>query len=49
MVLIPQQQRTTALAALAGRDPLDVLAAIAGLQLSPQNANAVFKAKSTST
>jgi hypothetical protein len=42
-VLIPQIQRDTALVALAGRDPLDLLATIAALQLLPQNANALFR------
>lgn len=42
-MLIPQQQRVAALEALAGCDPLDVLAAIAALQLLPQNANALFR------
>jgi hypothetical protein len=42
-VLIPQLQRDTAVAALAGLDPLDVLAAIGGLQLLPENANALFR------
>jgi hypothetical protein len=42
-VLIPQQQRDTAVAALNGLDPLDVLAAIAALKLLPQNANALFR------
>jgi hypothetical protein len=42
-VLIPQQQRDTAIAALARLDPLDVLAAIGALQLLPENANAIFR------
>jgi hypothetical protein len=44
-VLIPQQQRDTAIAALARLDPLDVLAAIGALQLLPENANAIFRLK----
>lgn len=42
-MLIPQQQRDAAVAALAGLDPLDVLAAIGGLQLMSENANALFR------
>src|SRR5436305_2087704 len=42
-MLIPQQQRTLLLRALGGHDPLDVLAAIAALQLLPRNANALFR------
>ncbi len=42
-MLIPQQQRDTAIAALAGLDPLDVPAAIAALQLLPENVNALFR------
>jgi hypothetical protein len=42
-VLIPQQQRAALVGAVAGRDPIDVLAAIAALQLLPQNANALFR------
>jgi hypothetical protein len=42
-VLIPQQQRDTATAALAGLDTFDVVAAIGALQLLPENANALFR------
>jgi len=42
-VLIPQEQRDTLVAAVAGADPLHVLAVIGALQLLPQNANALFR------
>jgi hypothetical protein len=42
-VLISQQQRDTAAAALAGLDTLDVVAAIGALQLVPENANALYR------
>lgn len=42
-MIISEQQRVTALAALAGCDPLDALATIAALQLIPENANALAR------
>lgn len=46
-MLIPQEQRDIALAVLANHDPLDVLAAVAGLQLVPDNVNALFRLEAT--
>jgi hypothetical protein len=40
-MLIPREQRETALAVLGGLDPIDLIAAIGALQLLPQNANAL--------
>ena len=42
-MIVSQLQRDTAVAALNGLEPLDVLAAIGALQLSPRNANALFR------
>ncbi|MGH3070797.1 MAG: hypothetical protein ACRDNB_00840 [Gaiellaceae bacterium] len=42
-MLIPQPHRDIAVAALANHDPVEVLAAVAGLQLMPENVNALFR------
>jgi hypothetical protein len=42
-MLIPRQQRATALAAVTDVDPVDLIAAISALQLIPINANALAR------